>query len=134
MDAQCDTLVILDCFNRKFTPATLNPASILQDQEYAYKSEFRKHLIGACEPYRLSVSLKHGFGGPGFSIPVSRLVQHIKKEGFLPREKYPLTAFHLVLAQNDQSEMVLTRTVDYDADNPWDYTDMSDQSSSEMEE
>lgn len=30
--------------------------------------------------------------------------------------------------------MVLTRTVDYDADNPWDYTDMSDQSSSEMEE
>lgn len=35
MDAQCDTLVILDCLNRKFTPATQNPASILQDQEYA---------------------------------------------------------------------------------------------------
>lgn len=111
MGAKCDTLVILDCFHDKLEPPTdTHPASILQGEEYAYDTEFRKHLIGACEPDPLTFVLKAGFKNPGSSMSVSTLVQHLNNR--LVKENQEPLAFHLDLSEIDRGEMIISRLGD----------------------
>ncbi|KAK1834481.1 hypothetical protein QBC39DRAFT_343193 [Podospora conica] len=109
MDAQCDTLVVLDRVNDHVTrPANQHLARALEDECKAYDGKFRKHLLGGCEIESFIHVLEVDLKKPGSSVRVGDIVEHINRR--LGKWDIPLPpAFHSVLAHGKEGPLVLSQ-------------------------
>ncbi|KAK1834482.1 hypothetical protein QBC39DRAFT_379641 [Podospora conica] len=126
VEAQCDTLVILDWIDHfQLGIRAPNQANILRGEQYAYKSDFRKELVCtvASGPDVLAQVLSRGLSPhAGASMSVNALVRHLNKE-MAPRGNGP-QASRFSLAKNDRGKMILPYLGDdLDEEDPSDCTD-----------